>query len=112
MSTIESQHGGSNPPLTAYLTQNVYLIKFEKKIMSRIETLKKQFPHLTISLFDVLIEIDGTKTHKYSQLLCKLFDGYLKSESDRYKEELDSEVHSVLNHLSVPLDKDFNTNFM
>ena len=80
--------------------------------MSRIETLRKQFPHLTISLFDVLIEIDGTKTHKYSQLLCKLFDGYLKSESDRYKEELDSEVHNVLNHLSVPLDKNFNTNFM
>lgn len=80
--------------------------------MSRIETLKKQFPHLTMSLFDVLIEIDGTKTHKYSQLLCKLFDSYLKSESDRYKEELDSEVHNVLNHLSVPIDKNFNTNFM
>ncbi len=80
--------------------------------MSRIETLKKQFPHLTMSLFDVLIEIDGTKTHKYSQLLCKLFDGYLQSESDRYKEELYSEVHGVLNHLSIPLDKNFNTNFM
>lgn len=80
--------------------------------MSRIETLKKQFPHLTMSLFDILVEIDGTKTHKYSQLLCKLFDKYLESESDRYKSDLFSEVTDVLKNLLVPLDEDFNTNYM
>ena len=80
--------------------------------MSRIETLKKQFPHLTISLFDILIEIDGTKTHKYSQLLCKLFNQYLESESNQYKSDSISEITDVLNHLSVPLDKDFNTNYV
>ena len=80
--------------------------------MSRIETLKKQFPHLTMSLFDILVEIDGTKTHKYSQLLCKLFDKYLQSELDGYKEEMNSEVNDILNRLSVPLDKNFNTNYM
>ena len=80
--------------------------------MSRIETLKKQFPHLTMSLFDILVEIDGTKTHKYSQLLCKLFDKYLESESDRYKSDMFSEVTDVLKNLSVPLDEDFNTNYM
>lgn len=41
--------------------------------MSRFETLKKQFPHLSISILDILKEIDGTESYKYLQLLCKLF---------------------------------------
>ena len=80
--------------------------------MSRIETLKKQFPNLTISLFDVLTEIDGTKTHKYLQLLCKLFNKSLELESDTYEKDMHGDITDVLNNLSIPIDEDFSTNYI
>jgi hypothetical protein len=55
--------------------------------MSRIETLRKQFPHLDISLLDILSEIDGTKSHKYLQLLCKVLS---KSHNFEIQNELDN----------------------
>lgn len=41
--------------------------------MSKIDTLKKQFPELDISLLDIFQMMDPTKTNKYLQLFCKLF---------------------------------------
>jgi hypothetical protein len=55
--------------------------------MSRIETLKKQFPHLNITLLDILSQIDGSKSHKYLQLLCKVFS---QSHNFEIKNALDS----------------------
>lgn len=69
--------------------------------MSRIETLKKQFPHLNVSLLDLLVEVDGTKSHKYTQLLCKLFSSYFESSLKRFSGE-QQEIISTLNNLSVP----------
>ena len=39
--------------------------------MSRIDELKKQYPHLNITLLDLLRRVDKTKTGKYLPLLCK-----------------------------------------
>lgn len=41
--------------------------------MSRIDELKKQYPELNITLFDLLNRMDPTKTYKYLPLLCKFF---------------------------------------
>jgi hypothetical protein len=41
--------------------------------MSRIDELKKQYPELNITMFDLLNRMDPTKTYKYMPLLCKLF---------------------------------------
>jgi hypothetical protein len=41
--------------------------------MSRLTELKKQYPELNLSVFDLLENIDTTKTYKYLPLLCKLF---------------------------------------
>lgn len=52
--------------------------------MSRITELKKQYPELNISMFDLIERIDVTKTYKYVPLLCKLFAsrwGFENSES-------------------------------
>jgi hypothetical protein len=41
--------------------------------MSRIDELKKQYPELNITMFDLLNRMDPTKTYKYIPLLCKIF---------------------------------------
>lgn len=41
--------------------------------MSRIDTLKEQFPELNMSLIDIFQLMDPTKSNKYLQLFCKLF---------------------------------------
>lgn len=41
--------------------------------MSRLNELKKQYPELNISIFDLLTRMDTTKSYKYLPLLCKIF---------------------------------------
>jgi len=41
--------------------------------MSRIDELKKQFPELNMTIFDLFKRIDTTSTYKYFPLLCKIF---------------------------------------
>ena len=41
--------------------------------MSRIDKLKKQFPELNMTMFDLFKRIDTTSTYKYFPLLCKVF---------------------------------------
>jgi len=49
--------------------------------MSKIDTLKKQFPELNMSLIDIFQMMDPSKSNKYLQLFCKLF-------SKRYRDIL------------------------
>ena len=41
--------------------------------MSRIDELKKQYPELNVTIFDVMSRLDTSKTYKYLPLLCKIF---------------------------------------
>lgn len=41
--------------------------------MSRIDELKKQYPELTLSVFDMMVRMDTSKTYKYIPLMCKIF---------------------------------------
>ena len=41
--------------------------------MSRLDELKKQYPHLNMSLFDMLVRLDSSKSYKYLPLICKIF---------------------------------------
>ena len=41
--------------------------------MSKINSLKQKYPELGMSIIDLLIRMDNTKTNKYLPLLCKLF---------------------------------------
>lgn len=40
--------------------------------MSRLDELKKQYPELNMSVFDMMVNLDPTKSYKYMPLLCKL----------------------------------------
>ena len=46
--------------------------------MSRLDELKKQYPQLNITIFDLMRKIDTSKSYKYLPLICKLF-------SERFK---------------------------
>jgi hypothetical protein len=41
--------------------------------MSRLDELKKQYPELNVTIFDMMTRIDTSKSYKYLPLLCKIF---------------------------------------
>lgn len=76
--------------------------------MGRLDTLKTQYPYLNITILDLLSEIDGTKSHKYLQLLCKLFKKSwlrdLGSEGERIELELDNK--RTMERLGILISQD------
>ena len=41
--------------------------------MSRLDELKKQYPEMNITFFDVMTRLDVSKSYKYLPLMCKIF---------------------------------------
>ena len=41
--------------------------------MSRLIELKKQYPELNLSFFDIMVRMDTSKSYKYLPMLCKIF---------------------------------------
>lgn len=69
--------------------------------MSRIDELKKQFPELNITIFDIFKLIDTSKSYKYHQLLCKILGKRFKLESQYEKDvNLDIEFNNVKDSLT------------
>ena len=56
--------------------------------MSRINELKKQYPELNITIFDLMVRLDTTKTHKYLPLMCKIFGKRFNVKEMWRKDEL------------------------
>lgn len=77
--------------------------------MSRVDELKKQYPHLTLSIFDVLVRMDPSKSKKYLALLCKIFSKRfdLKSQFLSLSEDYAKEI---LNLNSSLISKGISTN--
>jgi hypothetical protein len=77
--------------------------------MSRIDELKKQYPELNLTMFDLFKRIDTTTTYKYFPLLCKLLGKRfnLSEQRNNSKEEIMNEVlelHSILLDRGVSTD--------
>ena len=67
--------------------------------MSKIDSLKQQFPELDISIMDILVEMDKSKTNKYLPLLCKIFSNKYRNKaknvfSERDREHIKEEIKS------------------
>lgn len=80
--------------------------------MSRIDELKKQYPELNITMFDLLNRMDPTKTYKYMPLLCKLFGERFNTNKQwgvgdklRYTEAL-NDLHNTLNSKGVSFENE------
>ena len=57
--------------------------------MSKVDTLKKQYPELGISVVDLLVRLDDSKTNKYLPLLCKIFSSrYNVNEGEGWTNEV------------------------
>jgi hypothetical protein len=42
--------------------------------MTKVESLKVQYPHLNISFLDLAKKLDSTKSHKYTPVICKILN--------------------------------------
>ena len=56
--------------------------------MSRIDELKKQYPELNLSFFDMMVRLDTTKSHKYLSLMCKIFGKKFSVKHQCHKDDL------------------------
>ena len=80
--------------------------------MSRLNELKKQFPELNTTMFDLFKSMDPTSTYKYFPLLCKVFGKRFKIKEQYPKEEIykvPMQLRTLLNDLGVDT-KNFNEN--
>ena len=67
--------------------------------MSRLDELKKQYPELNITIFDLMTRLDSSKTYKYLPLMCKLFARRLNPEVMYTKEEVSKGILEVYGSL-------------
>ena len=68
--------------------------------MSKIDGIKEQYPHLDMSLIDVLKKFDTSGTNKYIPLFCKLFNKHLdfsvrSSELDNHSKMLHALIEDL-----------------
>ena len=55
--------------------------------MSRLDELKKQYPELNVTLFDMMTRFDTSKSYKYLPLLCKIFGQRLNPKKLWHKDD-------------------------
>jgi hypothetical protein len=75
--------------------------------MSRLDELKKQYPELNVSFFDMMTRLDTTKTYKYLPLLCKIFGQRINPKKFWHKDDYSSnllEVQSTLINRGISTD--------
>lgn len=78
--------------------------------MSRIVELKKQYPELSLTMFDLFERIDTTKTYKYFPLMCKLFSSRWKFETlDSNRGDFISEIKNRLESKGIKITNEKDT---
>jgi hypothetical protein len=68
--------------------------------MSKITEIKKQYPELNISIIDLFLKMDSTKTNKYLPLMCKLLSSRFQVNKLWNKRDEESEM----NHIKERMD--------
>ena len=56
--------------------------------MSRLDELKKQYPELNITVFDMMTRLDTSKSYKYLPLMCKIFSKRFRPSELYSKDDL------------------------
>lgn len=75
--------------------------------MSRLDELKKQYPHLNMSLLDMMTRLDPSKSYKYLPLLCKIFGRRFDPKNQYHKDDYSKgilEIHTNLISKSISTD--------
>ena len=74
--------------------------------MSRLNELKKQYPELNISVFDIMTKIDTSDSYKYLPLLCKIFGKRFSIKNSYYDGDDKKAAEDFSQNLKL---KGFNT---
>lgn len=75
--------------------------------MSRIEELKKQYPELNVTMFDVFKAMDPTNSYKYFPLFCKIFSKRWRLNEQYPKDEIPKvtmEFKTILTRLGMDIE--------
>jgi hypothetical protein len=67
--------------------------------MSRLDELKKQYPELNVTMFDMMTRLDTSKSYKYLPLLCKIFGKKFNPKKFWSEDDLTQgmlEIHAIL----------------
>jgi len=76
--------------------------------MSRLDELKKEYPQLNMSLFDLMVRLDTSKSYKYLALFCKLFNK--KFDFDSQFVDKEDQAKGVLQLNSLLIGRGISTN--
>lgn len=68
--------------------------------MSRIDELKKQYPELNITVFDMMTRMDTSKSYKYLSLMCKIFGKNVNVNQSFHKDEFSSRISEMQSNLT------------
>ena len=80
--------------------------------MSRLDELKKQYPELNVTVFDLFKAMDPTSSYKYFPLLCKIFSKRWRIDEQYPKDEVSKvmmEYRTLLTNLGINI-KNLNEN--
>jgi hypothetical protein len=75
--------------------------------MSRLDELKKQYPELNVTVFDMMTRLDTSKSYKYLPLMCKIFGKRYKPSEQYQKDDL---AQLMLETQSGLMNKGISTN--
>lgn len=67
--------------------------------MSRIDELKKQYPELNVTIFDMMSRLDTSKSYKYVPLLCKIFGKRFNPKEMWHKDDYLTGIFEVQTNL-------------
>lgn len=76
--------------------------------MSRLDELKKQYPELNVTMFDVFKAMDPTSSYKYFPLLCKIFSKRWRINEQYPSEEVPKAImehRTFLTNLGIDTQK-------
>ena len=75
--------------------------------MSRLDELKKQYPELNVTMFDMMNKLDTSKSYKYLPLFCKIFGQKFNPKKFWHKDDYSSsmlEIQSILINKGISTD--------
>jgi hypothetical protein len=74
--------------------------------MSRLDELKKQYPELNVTMFDMMNKLDTSKSYKYLPLFCKIFGQKFNPKKLWHKDDYSS---SMLELQAMLINKGIST---
>jgi hypothetical protein len=80
--------------------------------MSKLDSIKQQYPELNISIVDVLARLDSSKTYKYLPMFCKIMRGHRNNQKWNEEERKGIEDHLKSKNINVTTEESMDWKFI